>query len=223
MTGACKMELDKSHLAVPNFFFPLVDFLLVFAKHMGWSSRVGTNVFQSMYLEGGSTSTFISLSYFYFTGVSLAQSKFNWLDRIRLVSHSAQWTSLGCDNPFPWHTRESREKLEKRWVKRLHVPLGDQITIYWTWYFTEFPWGSLFPLDPQILRIYLQRPRKMLYHHKGEILLVLCKGTRRRNNFLLRSHYCFKEGIDYTGCNPNGDVDYFEIFQPPWLFQLIRK
>lgn len=58
----------------------------------------------------------------------------------------------------------------------------------------------------------------MLCHHKGNILLV---GGERA---LFWHHITsFKEGIDYIGCNPNGDVDCLEIFQLPCLLQLARK
>lgn len=174
MTGACNRKLDRPPTPDgPNFSFLLVDFLLLLPKGMGWDRWVGKNVFQSVYLEGGSSFSFIFLSYFYSISVSLAQSKFNWLIIIRCAYSGSYMDSSGSilgavTNPPPWHTREWREELEKvtpppSLVKRLCVPLGYQrayITDYNNLldtapHFTQFPWGSSFQLDPWILFIHL--------------------------------------------------------------------
>lgn len=58
----------------------------------------------------------------------------------------------------------------------------------------------------------------MLCHHREEILLAGGETAR-----FLCHIISFKEHIDYTGCNPNGDVDYLENFQSPLCLQLARK
>lgn len=107
------IELDKSPIDVPSSSFPLVDFLLLLLKSMGWGWRVRKTVLQSIYHKGSSILTFIFLRYFYFIGISLAQSKFNWLVASDMPDYSSSCMVSSGSILSLGTTRKSREKLEK--------------------------------------------------------------------------------------------------------------
>lgn len=210
---------------------------------MGWGWRVRKTILQIIYHKGSSILTFIFLSYFYSIGISLAQSKFNWLVELDVPDYSGSCMVSSGSIPSLGTTRKSGEKLEKvtsspSLVKKLHWNTKKKYIIEYrrVYYRLQFT-GHRVPLislsflgechftqaHECSLHIYLQRLWKMLCHHKGNLACIIYYLQVGGETTFFWCHIFFKAGIDYTGCNPDGEADYLEIFQSHCLPQLARK
>lgn len=239
MTGACKVELDKSLLDLPNFSFSLVDFLLLLPSM--WGGEIGQQGKMSSEVSTLNVAAFSPLffsSAIYLPSVPLwhspsstGQQKQTCLT-ILVAAWLTQGVALVCDQPFLVAHKRIKIKTGKSDLCPFNheeiactfvVPkqLILQITtIYWAAllsmsFFGEHQFNKT---HESSLHVSLQNCGKCFAITKR----ISCLQEEKQ-----QQHLChitsFKEGIDYIGCNPNGDVDCLEIFQLPCLLQLARK